>query len=310
MSKQFIAYDYGLSKYNPLETILCYDDFDRGACGWTDLTPNFTLENFDARPSIIDKAKWGPPMLSTATYSYVGTHGSMDGLYSLKLATKPVAAKYTEVPLPGSMGHAIKRISRHKSFSKLQFEMWYAYTPEQDRNGLSEQSIRAFGAFFDYQDPNSRSHIGVRYLNSVDGELKQRWQCFQMADGVTDKDWGYGSDIEWARAGVDAMWYGRRYPDGRTDGFTDIAGGEQQLCYNEADDKINWLYLRFLVDVEKREYIEMQSGDKIIPMRGYAPTKCERYARIDGLLNPSVWIETDTDRSVFLYVDSVVVSVE
>ncbi len=153
------------------------------------------MENFDARQSIIDKAKWGPPMLSTATFSYVGTHGSMNGLYSLKLATKPVAAKYTEVPLPGSMAHAIKRLSRHKDFSKLQFEMWYAYTPEQDRTGLAEQSIRAFGAFFDYQDNNSRSHMGVRYLNSVDGELAQRWQCFQNAPDVTDKEWGYGSDI-------------------------------------------------------------------------------------------------------------------
>lgn len=310
MTNQIIAYDYGLSKFSPLETILCYDDFDRGACGWTDLTPNFTLENFNARQSIIDKAKWGPPMLSTATFGYVGTHGSMDGVYSLKLATKPVASRYTEVPLPGSLSHAIKRISRHKQFTKLQFEMWYAYTPEQDRTGLSEQSIRAFGAFFDYQDTEWRSHIGVRYLNSVDGELKQRWQCFQMAEGVSDKDWGYGSDIEWAKAGVDAMWYGKRYPDGRTDGFAEILGGEQQLCYNESDDKINWLYLRFLVDVEKREYIEMQSGDVVIPMQGLAPTKVEPYARINGLVNPGVWIETDTDRRVFLYVDSVVVSVE
>jgi hypothetical protein len=188
--------------------------------------------------------------------------------------------------------------------------MWYAYTPEQDRTGLSEQSIRAFGAFFDYQDTKSRSHIGVRYLNSADGDLKQRWQCFQMAEGVTDKEWGFGSDIEWAKAGVDAMWYGKRYPDGRTDGFAEIPGGQQQLCYNESDDKINWLYLRFLVDVEKREYIEMQSGDLVIPMKGLAPTKVEPYARINGLVNPGVWIETDTDRRVFLFVDSVVVSVE
>lgn len=310
MTRSIITLDYGMSKYSPLETILCYDDFDRGACGWVDLTPNFTLENFDARQSIIDKAKWGPPMLSTATFSYVGTHGSMNGLYSLKLATKPVAAKYTEVPLPGSMAHAIKRLSRHKDFSKLQFEMWYAYTPEQDRTGLAEQSIRAFGAFFDYQDNNSRSHMGVRYLNSVDGELAQRWQCFQNAPDVTDKEWGYGSDIEWAKSGVDAMWYGRRRQDGSTDGFAEVPNGKQILCYNEADDKINWLYLRFLIDVKERRYIEMQSGDLVIPMDGLAPTKVEPYARITGLLNPGIWIETDLDRSVFLYIDSVVISVE
>lgn len=310
MTKHSIAHDYRLGKYQPLETVLTYDDFDRGACGWTDLTPNFTLENFNARTSIIDKAKWGPPMLSTATFSYVGTHGSMDGLYSLKLATKPVAARYEAVPLPGSMAHAIKRVSKHRPINRLQFEMWYAYTPEQDRTGLSEQSIRAFGAFFDYQDTVARSHIGVKYLNSVNGELKQRWQVFQAAEGLTDKDWGYGSDIEWARTGVDAMWYGRRYPDGRADGFAEVPDGRQQLCYNEADDKINWLYLRFLVDMRERAYVELQSGDRTFDLRGLAPTRVERYARIDGLVNPSVWVETDTDRRVFLYVDSVLVSID
>ena len=115
MTKQVIAYDYGLSKFSPLENILCYDDFDRGACGWVDLTPNFTLDRFNARQSIIDKAKWDRRCFRRQHFQYVGTHGSMDGLYSLKLATKPVASRYTEVPLPGSFGHAIKRLSRHKT---------------------------------------------------------------------------------------------------------------------------------------------------------------------------------------------------
>lgn len=300
--------DLRLSKFRPLSTVLAYDDFDNGSCGWVDLTPNFTLDKFNARPSIIDKAKWGPTMLSTATFPYVGTHGSMDGIYSLKLTTRPIANPYEQVPAPGSMGHAIKRLSKHRPINRLQFEMWYAYTPEQDRTGLSEQSIRAFGAFFDYQDGKARSHIGVRYLNSVNGQLQQRWQCFQAQNGITDKDWGYGSDIEWAKAGVDAMWYGRRYPDGRTEGFAEIPDSSQQLCYNESDDKINWLYLRFLVDMNAREYIELQSGDRIFPMRGLAPTPVTRYARIDGLVNPGVWIEADTNRSVFLFIDSVLVS--
>ena len=31
---------------------------------------------------------------------------------------------------------------------------------------------------------------------------------------------------------------------------------------------------------------------------------------IDGLINPVFWVEADTDRRVFLYIDSIVISVE
>jgi len=33
---------------------------------------------------VLDKARWGAPMLSTAAFFYVGAQGSMDGTYSLK----------------------------------------------------------------------------------------------------------------------------------------------------------------------------------------------------------------------------------
>src|SRR5690606_35845224 len=114
------------SRFKPLPEIVTYDDFDRGARGWLDLTPNFTEPGFQTRTTILDKAGWGAPMLSTATFFYVGTHGSMDGTYSLKLATKPVAAPYTSPPKPGSMSHAIKRLSRYRDWKQIQFEMFYA----------------------------------------------------------------------------------------------------------------------------------------------------------------------------------------
>lgn len=300
-------FDPALSKFSPLEHILCYDDFDRGACGWVDLTPNFTLEGFNARPSIIDKTQWGPVMLSTATFSHVGTHGSMDGIYSLKLTTRPVAARYEEPPAAGSMGHAIKRLSTHRKLGQVQFETWYAYKPEMDRIGLSEQDVRAFGLFFDVQDADYRYFIGARYLNSANGELQQRWQFVQAAD-VSDEAWAYGTSGDWCKRGVDPMWYGQRYADGSTDGYKDVPGGQQQLCYNESDDKINWLYLRLLVDLDKREYVELQSGAKTFDLRGIQPTFVPPYARIEGLLNPSLWVEADTDRRAFLFVDSVLIS--
>ena len=297
-------------RFQPLQTILCHDDFNHGTGGWLELTPNFTNPNFTARQSIIDKSRWGPAMLSTASFGYVGTHGAMTGIYSLKMATKPVANRYEEPPAAGSISHAIKRLSTFRPKGLTQLEMWYAYTPEQDRIGLGEKDIRAFGVTFDIQDESYRYFAGVRYLNSVNGELKRQWQFSQAAEDITDEDWAYGCQGEWNKRGVDPMWYGRRYPDGKTDGFSFVPGGQQKLCYNESDDKINWIYLRLTVDLATREYVELQSGTQIFNLRGNKPTLVKPYAGIQGLLNPVIWVETDTNRRVFLYVDSVVISCE
>lgn len=295
------------SRFRPLPEIVTYDDFDLGARGWLDLTPNFTEAGFQTRPTVLDKARWGAPMLSTATFFYVGTHGSMDGTYSLKLATKPVANPYLQPPKPGSMSHAIKRLSRYRDWQQLQFEMFYAYTPEQDRIALGEKDIRAFGMVFDLQDHDHRYFPGVRFLNSVDGELKQRWQVSQAAD-VSDEEWAFNASGEWNKRGVDPLWYGRRYADGSGDAWRWVPDGQQQLIYNESDDKINWLYLRLLIDLEKREYVEFQSGRRTYDLRGTAFSLAQPYARIRDLVNPVIWIEADTDRRVFLHVDSVVIS--
>lgn len=301
-----IALDQGIEKYSPLETILCYDDFDRGLCGWVDLKPNYRYEDFEPFEGPVDLTRWGPTMLSTATFSFPGTHGSMNGIYSLKVSTRGTANRYEKKPAPGSMGHAIKRLSMFKPKGLLRLEMWYAYTAEQDRTGFSENDIRAFGILFDLQDEKHRYMPGLRYLNSVNGELRGLWQYTKAGD-VSDAEWEYGKE-GWHKPGIDPQWYGRRYPDGRTDSFIEIENGEQRLCYNESDDKINWLYLRLTVDAAKRQYVEMQSGDRVFDLRGLSPTLADAYANIDGLLNPMIWVEADTDRRVFLYVDSIVIS--
>jgi len=298
------------NRFQPLPFILAYDDFSGGTGGWLELMPNFTKEGFKARESILDKTRWGPTMLSTASFGYMGTHGAMSGIYSLKLATRPVANRYEEMPAPGSMAHAIKRLSVFRPKGLVQFEMWYAYTPEQDRIGVGEKDIRAFGASFDVQDDSYRYFIGARFLNSVNGDLKRQWQILKADEGVTDQQWAYGRQGEWNKRGVDPMWYGRRYPDGRTDGYQFVSGGQQRLCYNESDDKINWIYLRLTVDTARREYVDLQSGAAVFDLRGISPTLVQPYARIEGLLNPVIWVETDTDRRVFLFVDSVVISCE
>ena len=303
-----IAHDSGLARFMPLDTVLCYDDFDRGLCGWLDLKPNFRYENFTYHKGPVDLAHWGPTQLSTATFSFPGTHGSMSGIYSLKICSRAAAGRYEEQPAPGSQGCVIKRLTVFRPKGLLQIEAWFAYTPEQDRVGLSEQDIRAFGLMFDLQDEGHRYMPALRYLNSVNGGLAQRWQYSQAAE-VSPEEWEHGTEGGWHKTGIDPQWYGVRRPDGTMDSFQDLDGGNQKLCYNETVGKINWTYLRFLFDTNKREYVELQCGQQIFDMRGLKPTLVDKYANIDGLLNPVFWIEADTDRRVFLYLDSVVISV-
>src|SRR3546814_2353488 len=137
--ERILTYDGGLARVSPLKHIRTYEDVDRGACGWLNLMPNYTRENFGVRNSIVEKTQWGPVMLSSATFRFPGTHGSMDGTYSLKLATRPVANQYLQPPAPGSISHAIKRMTTHRKPGLVQMEAWYAYTPEQDRWGRSEE---------------------------------------------------------------------------------------------------------------------------------------------------------------------------
>lgn len=296
-----------LDKFHPLDTVLVRDDFDAGYCGWLDLKPNFRYEGFTYHPGPVELDGWGATMLSTATFAFPGTHGSMNGLYSLKLCTRATAARYEQPPARGSMGCAIKRLTVPIRPELLQFEAWIAYTAEQDRVGFSETDVRAFGFMFDIQDDEHRMMPAVRYLNSVNGTLAKRWQVSRAAD-VTPTEWEYGRAGGWHQPGIDPQWYGARRTDGTTDGFVDVPAGAQALCYNESDDKINWIYVRFLLDAAVREYVELQAGNRVFDLRGLSPTAAPRYDNLDGLLNPVMWVEADSDRRVFLYVDSVVVS--
>lgn len=308
------------SRFQPLERVLSYDVFNTGLNGWMTLMPNFTeYPDFDVPKTLVCKDQWPPVMLSSATYRYPGTHGAMSGTYSLKLSTRPIAAPYSDIPAPGSMGHAIKRLSFSRPGSKLlQIESWFSYTAEQDtvdggdrpQPGLHENSIRAFGMGFDVQEGGQRYFVAARYLNSVDGQMKQKWQYVSSKEGLTDKEWAYGMEGDWCKVGIDPWWFGRRYPDGSHDGFKDIPGGAQKLIYNETDCKLNWQYMRLTIDTRKHEFVEFQCQDRIFDMRGIAVDAVDAYRRIDNLINPVFWIETDANRRVFLYVDSVVVSQE
>jgi hypothetical protein len=302
-----IAYPVALAKYQPLPHVVCFDDFDRGLNGWMDLHPNHTHPGFKQRPSVYDKTKGGPVCLSTASFGWAGTHGSLDGIYSLKLATRPVAGRYEEMPVPGAISHSIKRLSFYRAPGLYQYETWFAYTPELDRIGVGEKDIRAFAFILDIQDEKHRYQPCLRYVNSVNGRLVKRWQ-YGHSIAAGDREWCYGADNEWACNGIDALWHGYRRPDGSTDAFQWLPDGDQELVYNETDDKINWIYFRMTVDLAKREYVEMECQGRVFDMRGLQPTLAKKYDRITGLINPWMWIENDADRRVYFYIDSVCLS--
>ncbi len=306
------------SRFQPLERVLCYDVFDNGFNGWMTLLPNFTeYPDFDVPPTLVNKDQWPPVMLSSATFRYPGTHGSMSGTYSLKLSTRPNSSPYCEKPAEGSMGHAIKRLSFSRPHSRyVQIEAWFTYTAEQDKvdggdrpqPGLHEDSIRAFGMGFDLQERGERYFVGMRYLNAVDGKPMRKWQYVHSAEGVTDKDWAFGLDGDWCKKGIDPWWFGRRHPNGDHDGFKDVPDGRQALIYNETDCKLNWQYMRLKIDTQDREYVEIQCQDRIWDLRGTPVDAVNGYNRIENLINPVFWVETDVNRRVFLYIDSVLVS--
>ena len=301
-----------LNDYEPLPHILCTDDFDTGYNGWMTLMPNFRQDKFDYYDSFKDWTSWGPPMLSTATYGYAGTHGSLHGTYSMKVATRPIAGKAQEHPVAGSMGIAIKRLT-HRTEGLLKCEMWYTFTAEQNIPGLGEDAVRAFGFFWDTCSSTSRTFYGARYINAANGKMQQHWQLFKV-DPKSTKPWGFngvsapgenGEKVTLVR-GIDTQWLGNRTVKGGSDGYWDIPCSNQRMCYNETPDKINWQYFSLTVDMKKKEYIELCSVDRKWDLRGIPGTTVPRYPRIDCLINPVLFIESDTDRRVFLYVDSIV----
>lgn len=299
--------------YDPLEKIIFADDFDTGYNGWITLMPNFRQDRFDYYDSFKGWTSWGPPMLSSATFPYAGTHGSLHGTYSMKIATRPVAEPAQCRPIDGSMGMSIKRLT-HRSDGLLKCEMWYSFTAEQSVPGIGEDSIRAFGFFWDTGNGDSRTHFGARYLNSANGVMKQHWQLFK-ADETSKEPWGFegnsapGDDPKenvTLLKGIDAAWLGTRKEDGSSTGFLDIPDSTQKLCYNETPDKINWHYFSLTVDLLKQEYVSLESVNRKWDLQGIQGTTVPRYPRIDWILNPVVFIESDSNRRVFMYVDSIV----
>ncbi len=155
-----------LGKFEPLPRIVMYDDFDRGLSGWTQLIGNYedTLDN------IRNADDTRAPMLSSAPMFDVGSHGAMDGTYSMKIATRAESGHYA---------YAVKRMTWQR-LGVIQLEAFFTYTVEASRLTLGDEDLRAFTVQMDLQggaeDRGLRALPTLRYHNSQDGELRRRWQ--------------------------------------------------------------------------------------------------------------------------------------
>ena len=90
----------------------------------------------------------------------------MDGVYAMKLATRPRA---------GGLAVAVKRTT-WRFAGPLRMETYFTFKPEATEMALSELDVRAIGFAFDLQDASRRVMPHVRYLNALEGEPVSRWQ--------------------------------------------------------------------------------------------------------------------------------------
>ena len=269
-----------LSKFDPLPRIILYDDFDNGLEGWTGLIGNYEDTLDSVLPGYRDLR---PPMLSNATMWDTGSAGALDGVYSMKLATRPEA---------GGMGVGIKRVTwRHAG--PMQFEAYVTFKPEASELRLSELDVRAFGVLFDLQNEKERVMPHLRYLNALEGEPVGRWQYKKDrvpletigATGKTQSHFHLSSD-----------------------GWLDLPAEPQALCYNEISTKQNWHYIRIGFDLASMTYTSFQCNDREYDVSNISPMVMPAMANLWCMLNVAFWIETDLDKRAFLFVDSVTLS--
>lgn len=277
--------DPTLSRFEPLERILFYDDFDHGLQGWTPLIGNYE----DSLDSILpDYRDLRGPMLSNLTQWDTGTDGSLNGNYALKLATRSRA---------GSMAVAIKRATfRHAG--PIRLEAYFTFKPEANELRLSETDVRAVGVLFDLQHSDRKANPQrvmphIRYHNAQDGAAISTWQTKSRVETLHSIG-GSGktkSHFHLAPQGWEAL------PD-----------GQQKLCYNEIATKQNWHYLRLDFDLATMSFLRFQCNDRHFDLTGVEPMRIPAMANLWCMLNTAFWVETDRDKRAFLYLDSVLLS--
>ena len=271
-----------LGAYDPLPSILFYDPFKSGLSGWTGLIGNYE-DSLDAiLPSYRDLR---PPMLSNASTWDTGTGGALSGTYAMKLATRPQRS---------SLSVAVKRHTfRHAG--PIRLETYFTFKPEASELKLSETDVHSVCVLFDLQNDSQRVMPHLQYLNAVEGVAQGRWQF--KSQSPTFRDIGdSGKTVSHLHLGEE--------------GWQDVHGGGQLLCYNEIASKKNWHYLRVGIDLKTMSFTEFQCNDRHFDVAALAPMSMPAMANLWCMLNVVFFARAGTDKRAFLYLDSVLLSAD
>ena len=274
--------DPRLSRFDPLARVIYFDDFDQGMNGWTALVGNYEGSIDTMTKSY---ARHTQPMLSQITHWDSGTHGSFDGTYALKIATRPV---------PGERNVAIKRVTFRKA-ARIRVETYFAFKPEASELKLSDLDVRSVGLLFDLQDGNQRVMPHLRYLNTLDGQRMHKWQFKQRS-----------TPFRAIGGGGETVTHDHLSPQD----WEDLPDGAQKLCYNEIPTKINWHYLRFDFDLAGMRWLGFQCNDQVFDCQQVASIAIAAMPNLSCMLNLAFFCEPDTAKRCFFYLDSVLLSGE
>ena len=275
-----------LSRFDPLPRIISLDDFNRGSCGFVQLIGNYEGSLDSMLP---EYAGFRAPMISTLSHWDTGSQGAMGGDYALKLATRAEA---------GAQSVAIKRLTFRKR-APIRLEFYFTFKPEASEMRLSEADVRSFGFLLDLQTGDTDSDGArvmphLRFLNASNGQHAQRWQFKRRSKavhklGTEDKVVSHFHLSE--------------------DDWEDLAGGGQRLCYNEIPTKVNWHYVCFDFDLQTMQATGLRCNDRVFDLG--ASHDCIRLPAMPNLwcmLNLAFFIEADSAKRAFLYLDGVCLS--
>ncbi len=281
--RPLIATEIGLDRFDPLSRIISYDDFNRGTCGWTQLIGNYEGSLDAMLPGFRPITS---PMLSTLGHWDTGSHGGMTGSYAMKLATRPFDDAITV---------ALKRLTARKA-GPIRLEFYMTFKPEANELMLSQSDVKAIGFLLDLQGGSAggqRVMPHLRYLNASGGSLQEKWQ---FKRGFPDF-----SDIGEAKETVSHFHLGE-------DGWEDLSGASQQLCYNEIPTKVNWHYVRFDFDLATMTATHFQCNDRVFDLSAFDSIRIPAMKNLWCMLNVCMFVETAADNRAFLYLDSVCLS--
>ncbi len=277
---EFLLAQPTLSRFDPLKRIIFFDDFDNGINGWTELIGNYEKTLDSVLPPYRDHR---PPQLSNLSMWDTGSVGSMDGTYALKIATR--AKK-------GHQAVTLKRIT-FRRVCPIRLETYFTFKPEAKDLLLSDQDVRSVGFLYDLQNDEERVMPHIRYLNCEDGELQQKWQFKRETTGFHEIG-GTGKTVSHYHLAPE--------------GWTDLPGGDQKLCYNEIATKHNWHYLRLDFDLRTMKFMALQCNDHQFDVSTLDSIHIPAMPNLWCMLNVAFFAEADANKRVFFYLDSVLLS--